>query len=201
MLSKDELYKKIRKLAFSIARELPIQINPNTLTLLGFLFALLAGLSFALREVFCAMVFVFTSGFLDLLDGAVAEANDKRTEFGGVLDSVSDRYADAAIIAGIMWGYSLNLSALWFAIGFFSAVGSIMVSYTRARGENVINEKVTIGVADRPARIIIIVIGVLLNYVNYAILAIAILSVVTVLQRLQFIRKSLSENLGKTNPK
>jgi len=194
--SKDEFYKKVREIIVSIAKKLPPQINPNTLTLLGLLFALLAGLSFAFGEIVCAIVFILVSGFLDLLDGAVAEANDKKTEFGGLLDSVSDRYADVAIIAGIIWGYLLNLSAFWFLVGFSAMAGSFMVSYVRARGENTINEKITIGTADRPARIVLIILGAISGYMNYAILSIAILSHFTVLQRMWFINKILKRDSG-----
>lgn len=197
MSSKDELYKRVRKLVVSIAKKLPPQINPNTLTLLGLLFALLAGLSFALGEIIYAIVFIFISGFLDLLDGAIAKANDRETEFGEVLDSVSDRYSDAAIMVGIMWGYSFNLSALWFLAGFFAIVGSIMVSYTRAKGESAINEKITIGIADRPARIVLIIAGAIFGCMNFAILAVAILSHFTVWQRMQLIKKKLEEKKNK----
>ncbi|MCK5465990.1 CDP-alcohol phosphatidyltransferase family protein [Candidatus Parcubacteria bacterium] len=196
MSSKDEFYKRARKLVVSIAKKLPPQINPNTLTLLGLLFALLAGLSFALGEIIYAVVCMFISGFLDLLDGAVAKASDRETEFGEVLDSVSDRYSDTAIMIGIMWGYSFNLSALWFLVGFSAIVGSIMVSYTRAKGESVINEKITIGIADRPARTGLIIIGAIFGCMNYAILSVAFLTHFTVLQRMQFIRKKLKQNSG-----
>lgn len=191
MLSKDKFYKRVRGFVISIAKKLPSQINPNTLTLLGLLFALLAGVSFAFGEIVCAIVFIIIGGFLDLLDGAVAKENDKETDFGGVLDSVSDRYSDAAVMVGIMWGYSFNLNALWFLVGFLAVVGSIMVSYVRAKGESVLNEKVTVGIADRPARIGIIIAGALFSYMGCAIFVIAVLSGITVVQRLQFIKKKL----------
>ena len=197
MSLKDEFYKRIRKLVVSIAKKLPSQINPNTLTLLGLLFALLAGLSFAFGEIVCAIVFMLVSGFLDLLDGAVAEANDKKTEFGGVLDSVSDRYADVLIITGIMLGYSLNISTFWFLVGISAVVGSILVSYVRAKGERVLNERITVGIADRPARIVLIIAGAIFECMNFAILTVAILSHFTVWQRMQLIKKKLEEKKNK----
>lgn len=189
-MNKDELHNKVRSFFVPIAKKL-YWINPNAITLSGLLFALLAGLLFAFGEIIYATVFVLISGFFDLLDGAVAKANNKKTEFGGILDSVCDRYADTTIIIGIMWGYSFNNNALWFLIGTSAIVGSIMVGYTRAKGEKVISEKITIGIADRPTRIGLIVIGAILGCINCAILLIAILSTITVLQRLQFIRKKL----------
>ena len=201
MSLKDEFYKRVRKLVVSIAKKLPPQINPNALTLLGLLFALLAGLSFALGEIIYAVVCMFASGFLDLLDGAVAKENNKETGFGEILDSVCDRYSDSAIIIGIMWNYSLDINILWFSIpglliGTIAIVGSIMVSYARAKGENIIKEKIVIGIADRPARIAIIMIGALFNCMNHIMFVVIILTHITVIQRVFFVRKKLKQNSG-----
>ena len=193
---KDEFYERVRScVLLEFVSKKAKHFNPNTITLAGLTFAILAGLLFAYKIIFCAVIFVIISSLLDLLDGAVARAN-KPTKFGGVLDSVSDRYSDAAIMVGIMWGYSFNLSALWFLVGFFAIVGSIMVSYTRAKGESVINEKITIGIADRPARTGLIIIGAIFGCMNYAILSVVFLTHFTVLQRMQFIRKKLKQNSG-----
>ena len=194
MLLKDEFYKRVRNSALlEFVSEKAKRFNPNAITLAGLVFAALAGLLFAYGIIFCAIILVIISSLLDLLDGAVANANNKPTKFGGVLDSVSDRYSDATIMIGIIWGYSFNLNAFWFLIGFSAVVGSIMVSYVRARGESVVSEKITIGIADRPARIVLIIIGVIFGCMNYAILVIAVLTHVTVLQRMQLIKKRLKK--------
>lgn len=188
MLSKDKFYKRVRNSTLlEFVSEKAKCFNPNIITLAGLTFAISAALLFAYEIIFYAVIFVIISSFLDLLDGAVAKKNNKQTEFGGVLDSVSDRYSDAIVIAGIMLGYSLNNNAFWFLVGIFVIVGSIMVSYVRARGENAINEKVTIGIADRPMIIVLIIIGAIFGCMNYAILLLAILSNITVLQRIRFI--------------
>jgi len=191
---KDELYKRVRNSALlKFIGKKAKRFNPNTITLVGLAFAVLAGLLFAYGIIFCAVTLVIISGFFDLLDGAVAKANGRETELGEVLDSVSDRYADAIIITGIMLGYSLNLNTFWFLVGTSAVVGSILVSYVRAKGENAINEKITVGIADRPARIALIVIGAVSGFMSYAILAIAILSHFTVWQRMKLIKKKLKK--------
>ena len=194
MLSKDEFYKRVRNSALlKFVSERIKYFNPNAITLVGLVFAVLAGLLFAYGITFCAVILVVISGLLDLLDGAVAKAKDKPTKFGGVLDSVSDRYSDAAMMIGIIWGYSFNLNAFWFLLGFSAVVGSIMVSYVRARGESVVSEKITIGIADRPARIVLVISGVIFGCMSYAILVIAVLTHFTVLQRMQLIKKRLKK--------
>ena len=196
MLSKDEFYKRVRNSALlKFISERIKYFNPNTITLVGLVFAVLAGLFFAYGITFCAVILVIISSLIDLLDGAVAKINNSGTKFGGILDSVCDRYSDAAIMVGIMWNYSLDVDISWFLIpglliGAVAIIGSIMVSYVRAKGESAINEKITIGIADRPARIVLIIIGVIFGCMNYAILLVAILSHLTIAQRLWFIYRN-----------
>ncbi len=168
-----------------------IGVNPNTLTIFGLLISLISAVFFAMHEVLIAGIFLFSSGVLDALDGAVARENNRITKFGGFLDSVSDRFADAAVIMGIMYG---GLTAFppfpdWF-IGNIAIVGSLMVSYTRARAEAA-GANAAVGIGERAIRILIIVIGAFLDKVNIAVLLVAILSFITVFQRIAVVRKEL----------
>lgn len=166
-------------------------INPNTLTIFGLLISLISAVFFARREVLIAGVFLLLSGFLDALDGAVARENNRTTRFGGFLDSVSDRFADAAVIIGAMYGGLTAFSTFpgWL-IGTLAIVGSFMVSYTRARAEAA-GASAAVGIGERAVRVMIIVIGAFFDMVNWAILVVAVLSFVTVFQRIAFVRKVL----------
>ncbi|MBU4222491.1 MAG: CDP-alcohol phosphatidyltransferase family protein, partial [Euryarchaeota archaeon] len=81
-----------------------VGVNPNTLTLLGLLISIAAGIFFAMRDVLAAGFLLLLSGLFDALDGAVARENGRTTRFGGFLDSVCDRFADAAVLIGAMYG-------------------------------------------------------------------------------------------------
>lgn len=190
---KIKLQKKIRNLALEIGKKMG-WINPNILTAIGLLVCLLAGYSFAAGSVFLGGALIIISGVFDTLDGAVARANNKATKFGGVLDSVADRYSDAAIIIGAMWGNLLYVPLLPFAPGWLwgtlAILGFLMVSYVRARGEKHI-EKVTIGLTDRPIRMVIVAMGAFFNVLNYAVLIVVVLSHFTVFQRMVFIKRKL----------
>ncbi len=166
-------------------------INPNTLTLFGLILAFVSAFFFAMREVLLAGIFLLTSGFFDVLDGEVARENNRITRFGGFLDSVCDRFADAAIITGAMYGGLVAFSSFpdWF-VGVMAIVGSLMVSYTRARAEAA-GANASVGVGERATRMIIIVLGSFLDMVNWAILLVAVLSFVTVFQRITYVRKVL----------
>jgi len=79
-------------------------VNPNTLTILGLIISIVAAIFFAMGEVLLAGSLLLLSGLFDVLDGAVARENDRITRFGGFLDSVCDRFADAAVLIGAMYG-------------------------------------------------------------------------------------------------
>ncbi len=180
----------IRKLLGPVAKNIG-SINPNTLTIMGLLISLLSAFFFARHEVLVAGVFLLLSGFFDALDGAVARENNRITKFGGFLDSVTDRFADAAIIIGAVYGGLVDILGLqsWF-IGTMAIVGSFMVSYTRARAEAA-GASASVGIGERAVRILIIVTGAFLDLVSWALLLVAVLSFITVFQRIAFVRKVL----------
>ncbi|HEY9205469.1 MAG TPA: archaetidylinositol phosphate synthase [Candidatus Methanoperedens sp.] len=186
-----EKIKEFVKLVLRPVAKSIIGLNPNTLTISGLLISLVSAFFFARREVMVAGIFLLVSGFFDALDGAVARENNRVTRFGGFLDSVTDRFADAAIIIGAMYG---GLTALpyfegWL-IGTMAIVGSFMVSYTRARAEAA-GAGASVGIGERAVRVMIIVIGAFLGAVNWAILLVTVLSFITVFQRIAYVHKVL----------
>ena len=163
------------------------KVNPNTMTILALVFCIGAGLYFANGKPIAAGILLIAGGFFDILDGAVARENGRVTVFGGVLDSVSDRYADAAVFIGIMWGgYSAILPYIendW-VVSAIALVGSLLVSYSRARAEAAGTGKLAIGVAERAERMILIILGAFTGLLNWAVLIVAVISHLTVLQRM-----------------
>ena len=71
-----------------------------------------------------------------MLDGAVARASGTVTRFGGFLDSTIDRYSEAVVLGGVLI-YVLGTDDYWLGalLVFAAAIGSIMISYARARAE------------------------------------------------------------------
>jgi len=163
------------------------KVNPNTMTILALVFCIGSGLYFAGGKPIAAGILLMIGGFFDILDGAVARENGRVTVFGGVLDSVSDRYADAVVFIGIMWGgYSAILPYIendW-VVSAVALVGSLLVSYSRARAEAAGTGKLAIGVAERAERMILIILGAFTGLLNWAILIVAVISHLTVLQRM-----------------
>ena len=189
---KDTLTDWVKPIARIFSR-----INPNTVTILALVFCITAGLYFAVGNLVIAGFMLLFGGFFDVLDGAVARENGRVTKFGGLLDSVSDRYADAAVFLGIMWGghtaFPPYIENNWF-IGGLALTGSLLVSYTRARAEAGGTGVLDIGVAERAERMILIILGAFSGLLHWAVLVVAVISHLTVLQRMIAARRILKEH-------
>jgi archaetidylinositol phosphate synthase len=162
-------------------------LSPNSLTLIGFLLALAAGTLYwgglSGWEWIGAVLVLLIGSFFDAVDGAMARKYAKVSKFGGVLDSVLDRIGEIALYAGLLAG---TLVQSW--IGIWALSAALMVSYVRAR---VSVEGVTlkgVGIAERPERLLILIIATLLwplshNILSGGVLLIAVLSSITVVSR------------------
>jgi len=185
----SELRERVDSALEPLARALArAGFTPNSLTYIGLIFSVAAGLLFAIREPRFAGVALLVCGFFDAIDGAVARVSRKETPFGGVLDSVVDRYTEAAIFVGIVyWGIHGGMPELrgWgWLVGVLALVGSFMVSYTRARAEAAGSGKLDVGIAERGERLLILGVGALLNQTGYAVVLVAILAFLTAAHRL-----------------
>lgn len=163
--------------------------SPNVFTLIGLVVGVIAAVLFAYGMQLWAGFVLLICGFFDLIDGAVAKVIGRETAFGGVLDSVVDRYVDFLIFAGIIYAFiNGGLAQAGFlpgwAWGILAIAGSLMVSYTRARAEAAGSGKFDVGIAERGERILILAIGALIGFTQYAVVLIVILTHLTVAQRL-----------------
>ena len=168
-----------------------IGLTPNRITVLGAFLAFLSAFVYAEWQanpflLLLATVLLLLSGFCDVLDGLVARLYKQATMFGGFLDSLLDRYADAIVYVGIGFGGLCNL--YWGLIA--AIIGSLLVSYSRARAEAAGLKMESIGLAERAERILILVVASLVAIfwqptmvMNAAIILLAVLTNLTVLQR------------------
>lgn len=108
-------------------------VHPDVLTLLGLLVTAGAAL-LAARGEFLAAGIVLVFGLpLDALDGAVARAMGRNNPFGGVLDSVADRYADLLMLLALAYYLAVQDAFTELGLAFAAVIGSVLVSYVRAR--------------------------------------------------------------------
>jgi archaetidylinositol phosphate synthase len=171
-----------------------IGLHPNILTIIGLLVSLCAAYAFSQKSLLLGGLLILLSGFFDVIDGAVARNNNTKSKFGGFLDSTCDRFADAFIIIGIIYGGYVD----WFW-GILALLASLSVSYVRARAE-VEGIRCDVGIAERAERLFIILGGAFIGYftnphlvMSLAILLVVILGYVTVLQRVYHSWKELKD--------
>jgi len=189
MLTK--LKQKVQQMLTAEARAAHrIGLTPNRISTLGIIFALGAALAYAEWQYVAfslpiAIILLLLSGFCDALDGVVARLYQQATPFGSFLDSLLDRYADAAVYVGVIIGGLCSL--LW---GLIALTGSLLVSYSRAKAEAVNVRMESVGIAERAERIIILTVASAVaifwqttTVMNLAIVLLAVLSNLTVLQR------------------
>jgi CDP-diacylglycerol--glycerol-3-phosphate 3-phosphatidyltransferase len=161
------------------------RIHPNVLTFLGLVINIVAAWLFATGYFRWAGVVVILAGLFDMVDGRVARATSQVTRFGGFFDSVMDRYSDLALYMGLLVYYASINRFFYIVLTAIVMTGSVMVSYSRARAENVI-PKCKVGFLERPERVVLIIIGALFNRMAGVLWVIAILSNLTVIHRMTY---------------
>lgn len=160
-------------------------IPPNALTWLSLLSNLWAAVLFARGRFAAAAGLMVVAGFCDIVDGRVARAQGRVTAFGGFLDSIVDRYSDLALFLGLLVYYSQVNRFMDACLVGAGMAGAVMVSYARARAESLIG-KHDVGFWDRPERIVLMILGALVNRMPLALWILAIGPNITVIHHIVF---------------
>jgi archaetidylinositol phosphate synthase len=180
----------------SVAKSLHnLGLSPNHVSILGIILAVLSAITYWQWQLdplllILAPLLMLASGLLDALDGALARTYGEATNFGGFFDSLLDRYADAVIICGIILGGLTEVS--W---GLAALVGSLLVSYARARAEAAGVKMESVGLAERAERIVLLALASFFSFVwldalCWGVLVLAVLTNLTVVQRAIYFRKA-----------
>lgn len=170
------------------------KITPNQVTFLGLLVNCVVAFCIAKGELSYLIIgiLIWVAGFFDALDGSVARATGKTSVFGNFWDSVLDRYADSVIYFGILLHFLKMGEPDYVIVVVIAIVGSLAVSYTRAKAES-LDQECEVGLMPRSVRIIILGAGFCVNQVFWALVIIAALSHLTVLQRIFHVYKKLNK--------
>src|SRR5207244_3380210 len=129
-----------------------------------------------------AGLLLIVAGLCDFFDGALARVSGQVTPVGAFLDSVIDRYSDLLVLLGIVVLFARMPHTRGAIVAMAGLIGSMMVSYTKARAES-IGVRCTVGMMERPERMICLIAGALLGLLEPALWILAILSNLTAPQR------------------
>jgi CDP-diacylglycerol---glycerol-3-phosphate 3-phosphatidyltransferase len=159
-----------------------IGVTPTMLTTLGFLGNVLAAAFIVQGWLFAAGVAVLLFSALDMLDGALAREMGTASRFGALYDSTLDRLSEAAVLFGIFW-YQMDLGNREESLlAFLAIVGSLMVSYVRARSEG-LGMPLTDGLFTRTERVVLTGVALLFGWLRVALWLLAVLTLLTAAQR------------------
>ena len=163
-------------------------LTPNAVSWIGFILALGAAALIITAHPFAAGWVILLAGFFDILDGALARHLKKVTPFGGILDSTLVRLSEAAVLLAILIAF--GGSGLLVLLVFLALLGSVLVSYTRARAEAA-GLECKVGLFTRAERVVVLALGLLLSGIAYALVIALVIIVVfsffTFVQRLVYI--------------
>ena len=170
-----------------------LRITPSMITIAGLIGCIPAMILVAQGNLLLGGIIFFVSSLLDLFDGALARKSNSSSDRGALLDSVADRVSEALIMAGILYfGWSIqDKSIVLFSFG--SVVGSLLVSYIRARAEG-LGLNLSDGWFTRPERVILISGLLLFNLVSQGLILLTILTFFTALQRWKLADEKLKNN-------
>jgi len=175
------------------------------LTVLGLLGNVAAGALAADGRFFWAGIVVLFSSALDMFDGALARATGQATPFGSVFDATIDRVSEAVVLFGLLLYFSDRGDRTEELLIFVAVVGSILVSYVRARAE-IIGLTMKEGAFTRFERVVLVGLGLIAaavidnDILSYVLWVLAALASFTAVQRLAIVwAKARDMNRGETN--
>ncbi len=182
-------------------------VTPNMLTFAQLLGGIGAGALVAGGYFLWGGIAMLAAATLDAIDGTLARTTGKATRFGGIFDSVTDRLFEGAVFGGILFHYLQVGHKEESLLAFVAIVGSLSVSYVRARAEAE-GVQVYDGLFTRGVRLILLAIGLVAGHVlgvswlRVVLWVMAVMTVATALHRLLavWLKLRAEENTGKRGP-
>jgi CDP-diacylglycerol--glycerol-3-phosphate 3-phosphatidyltransferase len=162
-------------------------LHPNTMTLLGLIGTVGGSVLLAFGQMRLGGLLVLLMGPVDALDGTMARLRGEPSRFGAFVDSVTDRWAELLILGGLLVHYTLGADRWGLLLTYAAAVGSVMVSYVKARAEG-LQFDCNVGLLTRMERYLVLAPALLLNVPLVGVAIIAVLGNFTALQRIWYVR-------------
>jgi CDP-diacylglycerol--glycerol-3-phosphate 3-phosphatidyltransferase len=176
------------------------RLTPNGISMTGLVLNVAAAV-LILEDLFVLAAVAFIVGsIMDTLDGRYSRMSGKGTQFGAFLDSTLDRIEEGLVLAAVCWQFAAAGEEALAAACLLVVLGSLMVSYTRARAE-ALGVECKVGIATRPVRVVILSAGLLfaadelidgVDLLPAAIWTMLALTAFTVLQRVWHVRRQLA---------
>lgn len=171
-------------------------LTPNAVTTFTVLLAFATGAMIAAGWNVAGGVLIQVVSVVDGVDGELARLKAQATRFGAVFDAVTDRYGDAAMLAG-MTVYAVRFESHPHAefVGMLALGAALIVSYSRARIEADLPDVAAggrldsvFGLASRDVRSLIAAVGTVAGQCYWTLIVLAVISSATIAWRLAYLR-------------
>ncbi|MEZ4718583.1 MAG: CDP-alcohol phosphatidyltransferase family protein [Caldilineaceae bacterium] len=174
-------------------------ITPNGLTLLGFVLTVVAAYLLATGIFVWGAVVLTVGSIFDMMDGHLARATGQTSVFGAFLDSSLDRYSESVILIGLTYYFAGQGRPTEVVLLSATLVGSLMVSYTRARAEG-LGIECKVGMFQRPERVVLLVVGLLFGWIVPVLWILAVFTNITALQRIYEVFQQTKDRAAPAPP-
>lgn len=183
------IQESARRFAERIVRPLAaLGLTPNMATLLGLLLNCVTAAVIATGNLRVGGVLVLFAGLFDMADGALARVRNQKTVFGAFFDSTLDRFSEGIVLLGVIlyaMGQPPSPGRTWIvALTYVAGLGSLMVSYARARAEG-LGIEMKSGLMARPERVLLLGIGLILGGSGWLVGTLAVLAVTSMYTSIQ----------------
>lgn len=161
-------------------------VSPNIITVIGFVLMVGVAVVLARGHLVWGGILIMGVALFDAIDGTLARMMGRTSRFGAFLDSTLDRFSEAVIFLGLFIYFSGRGQKLELYLIYATVVGSLMVSYARARAEG-IGIQLREGLFTRLERVLLLIVGLLTNQMTLILWLLAIFSNLTAVQRMYLV--------------
>jgi len=199
MNPKPTFTDRLRKIFKSILDPIGAFLNrlgltPNAITLLGLAGTTIGAYVLSQGHMTTGAFILLASVLVDAFDGTMARLRGEPSDFGGFVDSVSDRYAELVTFGGLLYFFLTKEDYPGVMVTFWAAAGSVLVSYVKARAEG-LGFTAKVGILTRVERYIVLIPLLVFNHPFAAVALIAILANITAFQRILHVRAQGHERM------
>ncbi len=159
------------------------RITPNQVSIMGIALNFVTAVLIATDHLILAALMYLLAGGFDLLDGVLARLAKMATRFGAFLDSTADRISEGVVFAAIAYYFARHGQSVDAALAVLALLGSLLVSYTRARAEG-LGLECKVGIVTRAERVILIAFGLMFGLLAEAVYLLVVLTAFSATQRI-----------------
>jgi CDP-diacylglycerol--glycerol-3-phosphate 3-phosphatidyltransferase len=167
------------------------RVTPNQVSLMGVVLTLVTAALIVDGQPLVAGILYILAASLDLLDGLLAGLAKLTSRFGAFLDSTADRVSEGLVFAAIAYQFASQGQSVDAALAVLALLGSVLVSYTRARAEG-LGLECKVGIMTRAERVLLIAFGLILGLLPEAVYLLVALTAFSAMQRIMHAFRQLN---------